>query len=144
MSFNSMFDAWLGPLVVWSPLGSMILITLILALIITIVYKYTTNQKLMKELKDEMKAFQAKIKENRENPQKMMSLQKEMMEKNMSYMKHSMRPTLITFIPLIIFYGWLKSAYGDQTLFFGLGWIWTYIIFSVVFSSILRKVLKIY
>jgi len=144
MSFNGLFDAWLGPLVAWSPLGSMLIITLVLAVIITVIYKYTTNQKLMKELKDEMKSYQAKIKEHKDNPQKMMKLQKEMMEKNMRYMKHSMKPTLITFIPLIIFYAWLKQAYGDTPLLFGLGWIWTYIIFSIVFSSIFRKLLRIY
>ncbi|MBU0471435.1 MAG: DUF106 domain-containing protein [Nanoarchaeota archaeon] len=32
-----------------------------------------------------------------------------MMDKNMQYMKHSFKPTLYTFIPIIIIFGWLNA-----------------------------------
>ena len=64
------------------------------------------------------------------------------MEKNIKYMTKSFKPMLITFIPLIIMLGWLKTTY--QTITLPLGWIWIYIISSLIFSIILRKLLKIH
>jgi len=63
----------------------------------------------MKDLKDEMKAFQKEIKELRNEPQKAMEVQKRSMKVNMKYMSHSMRSTLFTFIPIILIFGWMNS-----------------------------------
>lgn len=38
-----------------------------------------------------------------------MDVQKRAMETNMKYMIHSMKPTLVTFIPLIIVFGWMSA-----------------------------------
>ncbi|MBI4447344.1 DUF106 domain-containing protein [Candidatus Woesearchaeota archaeon] len=126
----------------------LIIISFILTLIVTLAYKFFTDQKLMKELKEEMKALQKEVKELKDHPEKMMEAQKKAMEKNMKYLMHSMKPTLITFIPIILIFGWLRQYYtaiGNPDLPpFGLTWIWTYIIFSLVMSIALRKILKIY
>jgi len=109
-----MFESILNP--IFSPLLSLgyfwaiIILAFVLTLLITLVYKYTTNQGLMKKLKGDMKTLQNQAKElNKTNPSKAMSLQKKIMEKNMTYMKHSLKPTLFTFIPIIIIFGWLSA-----------------------------------
>ena len=185
------------------------------------------------------------MKEFKQDPKKVMEIQKRAMETNMKYMMHSLKPTLITFLPIIIIFGWLnahlayepimpgqeftttaifepgtmgsitllipeqiellsdakqeiknnqatwnlKGATGEYILeykfnektykkellitdkrdykppiekikddslkelrisnqkvrpLFGLSWIWTYIIFSIVFSMVLRKILKLH
>ena len=147
MVFDSFFDAVFGPILgLPNPLG-LLIISFILTAIITVIYKYMTDQELMKTLKEDIKAMQKQMKELKDNPEKMMAVQKEAMQKNMKYMMHSMKPTLITFIPIIIIFGWLRSHYnalGNPDIFLGLSWIWTYIIFSVILSMTMRKILKIH
>jgi uncharacterized membrane protein (DUF106 family) len=250
MVFESLLDPVFSPLLRLPPLAAIIIISLVIAVIIVVVYKFMTNQKEMKEMKEQIKGCQKEMKELRHDPKAMMAVQKKAMQVNMKYMMHSFKPTIITFIPIIIIFGWLnanlafmpimpdtaftttmffeenvvgeaelivpeeielmsdavqevedgkatwklKGAAGEHTLeyrydeknylkevliteqqaykaplqkvknggdvqaiqvnnkplklinLFGLklGWIWTYIIFSVVFSMILRKILKIY
>jgi len=91
-------------------LWAILIISFVITLVTTLVYKFTTNQKKMKKLKDEMKEYQNKIKAlSKQDPQKAMALQQEAMKHNMEYMKHSFRSTLYTFIPIIIIFGWLNA-----------------------------------
>ena len=70
----------------------------------TVIYKLVTNQDEMKRLKAEMKEHQKMMKEH---PEQMGELQKKSMSANLEYMRHSFKPTLITFIPIIVIFGWL-------------------------------------
>ena len=100
----------------------------------------------MKTLKADIKALQAQMKEHKDNKDKMMNFQKQAMTKNMDYMKKSFKPMIVTFIPIIFIFGWLRSHYealGNPDVFFSLSWLWTYIIFSIIISIGLRKILKI-
>jgi uncharacterized membrane protein (DUF106 family) len=108
-----------GALMSKSPLFVIIIVALIISLIITLVYKYMTNQELMKALKDEQKQYQQRIKGLRDQPEKMMALQKEAMSKNMKYMKQSFKPTLITFIPIILIFGWLAGSLAFEPVYPG-------------------------
>lgn len=243
--FETTLNPILGPLLNIAPLWAIIIISLVIAAVITFVYKWMTDQHLMKTLKEDIKKFQQEMKEFKQDPKKVMEIQKRAMETNMKYMMHSMKPTLITFIPIIIIFGWLNAnlayepilpdteftttamfaqgttgnvvlevpeqieilnneiqeikddkavwqlkgeqgeyildyTYEDQTYqkellitneqaykqpikrikdsnlkiiqidndklrpLFGLSWIWTYIIFSIIFSMSLRKILKLH
>jgi len=108
-----MFEGVLSP--VFDPLLSLpmlwvvVIMALIITFLITLIYKFTTNQNLMKELKNEMKELQKEMKELKSNPQKMMEVQKKAMQTNMKYMSHSMRSMLFTFIPIILIFGWMNS-----------------------------------
>lgn len=106
---ETLLDPVLSPLLRLGDFWAMLIITLVLSLLITLIYKYVTNQVMMKELKGDIKKLQQQSKEHRKNPEKMMKLQKEMMDKNMVLMKHSFKPTLITFLPMILIMGWLQS-----------------------------------
>lgn len=109
MVFQNLLDPVLGPLLYIPSLPAVIILSLTVSLIITLVYKFTTNQSLMKDLKEEMKAFQKQMKELRQNPEEMMKVQKEAMQTNMKYMSHSMKSTLYTFLPIIIIFGWMNA-----------------------------------
>jgi uncharacterized membrane protein (DUF106 family) len=147
MVLEGILNITLGPILeLPNPYGLLIL-TFIITGIITIIYKFATDQKMMKALKEEIKEIQNDIKKFKDNPKKMLELQKVAMEKNFKYLKHSMIPTLITFLPLIIIFGWLRNYYqviGNPKIFLGLSWLWTYIIFSIVISITLRKIMKVY
>lgn len=105
-----LFDPIFRPLLEYTtPFWSLFIISIAIALFMTLIYKWTTNQSLMKDLKDELNAVQKQLKELRNQPEKMMEVQKKAMETNMKYMMHSMRSTLFTFIPIIIIFAWLNA-----------------------------------
>ncbi|KHO46823.1 MAG: hypothetical protein QS98_C0001G0082 [archaeon GW2011_AR3] len=104
-------DSVLSPILQYNPAIVIISLSIILSVLITLIYKWMTDQSLMKSLKDDIKKSQEDMKKHKDNPKKMLEIQKSAMEKNMKYMMHSMKPTLITFIPLILVFGWLNAHY---------------------------------
>ena len=145
MVLDNFFNSIFGFLLDWPPQHSLIFISFLLTLLITIAYKYLTDQKFLKKAKAELKELQKEIKELKHNPTRMMEKQKELMQKNMKLMGHSLKPSLFTLLPLIIIFSWLRSTYAPMgKILFGLSWIWVYIIFSIIFSLILRKILKVH
>jgi uncharacterized membrane protein (DUF106 family) len=104
-----LLDPILGPLLRLEPIIAILIISVTISFVISIVYKKFTNQSLMRELKSEIKELQKQMKTLKDKPDEMMKVNKRAMEANMKYMSHSMRPTLITFIPIIIIFGWLNA-----------------------------------
>lgn len=110
MVFEGLLNPIFSPVLALPPALGILLVSLIITVIITLVYKFTTNQSEIKRLRKEMKDYQTKLKAvSKTDPKKAMVLQKKAMEKNFEYMKHSMKPTLYTFLPIIIIFGWLNS-----------------------------------
>ncbi len=109
MVFESLLNPIFSPLLKLNILLAIAIISLLISLIITIVYKYMTDQTMMKDLKTRQKDMQKKMKSLRNEPEKLMKVQKQAMELNMTYMKQSFKPTLITFLPIIIIFGWLNA-----------------------------------
>lgn len=107
--------SFLDPILSWTllfhPLIGVFILSLIVTLIINIIYKYATNQVEMKRLKESIDGYKKKIKESKDNPKKMMKLNQEAMGVNMQYMKHSLRATLFTFIPIIFIFAWMNAQY---------------------------------
>jgi uncharacterized membrane protein (DUF106 family) len=130
----------------WNPLVSILIISLFVTLISTLAYKYLTDQKGIKEAKDDIKKIQEEMKLLKSNPGKMMEKQKDLMSKNMVIMKNSFKPLIYTFIPLVIILFLIRQAYDPLGKIppFGLSWFWLYFISSVIFSILLRKILKVY
>src|SRR3989344_1774334 len=116
MVFESLLDPVFSPLLQLHPLWGIAIISLILTWIITLVYKWVTDQKLMKELKDDIKSVQKEMKEFKDNPAKVMEIQKKAMEKNMQYMMHSFKPMIFTLIPILIIFGWLNLHFAYEPL----------------------------
>src|SRR3989344_1227818 len=116
MAYYDFLDTVFAPLLSLPPLAAVIILALFVSLIIIVVTKYATDQKLMKSLKDEMKEHQKQLKEAKKNPQKALEIQKKSMEANMKYMMHSFRPTLITFIPIILIFGWMSHTFAFENV----------------------------
>jgi uncharacterized membrane protein (DUF106 family) len=107
--FANLLNPVLNPLLALGPIWALLIISIIISLAITLVYKFATNQEKMKELKLEMKASQKQMKALKGEPEKLMAMQKESMKKNMEYMKYSFKATLITLIPILIIFGWMQA-----------------------------------
>jgi uncharacterized membrane protein (DUF106 family) len=156
MVLDSFFNSIFGPLI--KAVGyrwSLVIISFILTLLITLAYKVLTKQELMKSLKAELKLLQQELKKVKDHPEKFTRINKQLMEKNLQYFKQSLKPMAITFIPIIIVFGWMRKTYlptgdlfswGFSIPFFGtgFGWLMTYIVTSIIFSIIIRKLLKVH
>lgn len=145
------------------PLISIIVFSFVIMLVLTLIYKFCTNQKRMKEIRDEQKLIQTQIKTEKD-PQKMMGLQEQLLKKSAEQMKATMLPMFLTLLfigPVFIF---LRNLYITAKvgiilpwnfnipvfcsilpgLCDGAGWFLCYIIFGTVFSIIQRKILKVH
>ena len=111
MAFSNLLDPILNPLLALGSFWTILIISIFVAVFTTVIYKYTTDQTKLKKIKAELKEQQNKAKEYTKagKNDKAMKLQKDMMKLNGQYMKASMKSTLYTFLPLIIFFGWLGA-----------------------------------
>lgn len=116
MAISSILDPIMNPILALHPLFAIILISLVIAVVMTLVYKWMTDQTLMKTLKEDIKKFQKQMKELKSEPAKAMEVQKKAMQTNMKYMMQSMKPTLISFIPIILIFGWLNAHLAYEPL----------------------------
>jgi len=116
MAISSFLDPVFSPLLNLPILWAVILLSFFISLIITLIYKYTTDQNLMKQLKDEMKEFQKRIKELKKEPEKAMEIQKKSMKTNMKYMGQSMKSTLYSFLPIILIFGWMNANFAFEPI----------------------------
>lgn len=139
---HAILDPSAGVLLNWNLTLGMLIIVFIIAVITTIVQKYATDQEALKELRAEQKILQEEMKKYKEHPEKLMELQKKQLEFIPKTMKLSMRAIVFTGIPFILFFRWFLDFFEaiPEFRFFGfITWFWFYLIFSIIFSSILRK-----
>ena len=120
-----------------NPRISIILLSFIVTIFITVVNFFMVDRKRMKEIREKQKALRQEIKKFKDNPQKMMELNKQMMEDMPEQLKHSFKPMLVTIIPLIILFKWLRATFAITAI--ASTWFWWYIGASILFSMILRK-----
>lgn len=137
------------------PALDIFIITFFVALFITIINKYMTDQVRIKALRKEMKDLQKKFKDTMaKDPAKAQKIQQEIMKKSFENMKLSMniKVMLITMLPILLVFSFVAKAYGPFGEFFHLipfwewtnwGWLGTYIFFSIINSMILKKVLDV-
>src|SRR3989338_8907318 len=116
MAYYDFLNIVFAPLLKLPPLLAVAILALLVSLIVILVTKYTTDQALMKKLKEDMKEHQKKIKELKNEPAKAMEMQKHAMESNMKYMMHSLKPTIITIIPIIVIFGWMSSIFAYESI----------------------------
>ena len=140
----------IGVLLKWNSFLGLGILTLILTFFIVVVYKYTTDQEALKKLRDDNIRIKEEMKTYKDNPQKLMELQKEQFKKAFfEQFKHQLKPMIITIIPMGIVFIYLREFYsnsGNPVLIFRVtyGWIIAYIGFSIIFNGMLRKLLKVY
>ncbi len=138
--------------VTWSPTIDIFIISFFVALFTTLINKYMSDQKKIKKTRKEMKELQKKLRETmKKDPKKAQEIQQEIMKKNFENMKFAFNPKImmITMIPLMGVFIGIKSLYGNLGEFFNVfgitqfGWLGTYIVFSIINSMILKKVLDV-
>ena len=138
----------------WNPLVSIIVFSFLITLALTLVYRKLTDKKELDELKNKQKELRERLLKC--DGKEREAIQKEMLECSAKSLRLTLKPMLITYIPILfVFYG-LKKLYMDMAkvgniiswnvtlpiIGDGAGWLLSYIIFSLIFSIILQKILK--
>lgn len=93
------------------PLLSIFFVSLFVSLIVTLVNKFLTNQKLMKEIRIEQQKLQKELRTEK-NPKKLSKINARFMELNFKYMNESMKATFFTIIPFWLIFAWLNTHMG--------------------------------
>ena len=150
-TIHLILDPSAGKLLNWNINLGMIIITFIISFILSLFQKYTIDQETLRTLKKEQKLLQEEMKKYKDNPEKLMEFQKKQLEFIPKTFDLTMRPLLYTAIPIILFFRWFSdyfTALSSPLKILGFfstsgSWIWAYLILSIIFSSIFRKVLKL-
>ena len=143
--FHKILDPVFLPVFEWNVLWAMMGLVFLISLIMTLVQKYGTNQTEMRIIKKRQKELQKDMKKYKDHPEKMMELNKEQMEFMGKMMKASMGTIVYTAVPFILLFRWLHDYFNaiEGIKLLGMNWFWFYFIFTMIFSSVLRKVLKV-
>lgn len=137
---------WLTPLVFT------IMVALLTSTLSQLSFKIFTDNTFLKDSQKEMKKMQKRLLKMNPEDEEYMKLQNQLLDLNMQVMTHSLKPTLLTMIPFLIIFGYAKSVIPlDQPLITfpfsiplvgnSLEFIGSYLITSLIASSVLRKVL---
>ena len=143
---HSTLDPSIGILLTWNITIGMMIIVFLITLTTTLIQKYTTDQKQLKELREEQKILQEEMKKFQNNPEKVAELSKKQMEFIPRTFKLTSRSILFTGVPFILFFRWFNDFFitlGEPKFFGFLSWFWFYFIFAMIFSSLLRKWMKV-
>ena len=142
---HGILDPTIGAILSWNPSWGLLLVSAILVLITTLIQKYTTDQEELRLIKKEQKILQDEMNKYKDNPEKMLEFQKKQLEFIPRTMDITMRPLLYTAIPFILFLRWFSDFFllHPEPIFGLVSWIWAYLIFSIVFSMIFRKVFNV-
>ncbi len=143
---HAILDPSVGILLNWNATLGLLLVTAIITLITTILQKYLTDQDLLKAIKEEQKIVQQEMKLVKGNQEKSMDLSKKSMELTMKAMPMTMRPAMYTIIPFVLFLRWFNDYFtvNPVPILGFMSWFWAYLIFSIICSSIFRKILKVH
>ncbi len=134
-------------------LFGIIVVALVLNIVTQIIYKKFSNQKVLKELNDEIKSIQKTIKEITDSDEKL-RLQSRMLGISQEKMKHTMKPMLFSSLIFMVSFPFISKLFKGFTLFVfeksypiigsDVGWLLTYIMVSLVSSMIIRKKMGIH
>ena len=110
------------------------------SLILTLAQKYLSDQEELKKLKEEQKILQEEMKKYKDHPEKLLELQKKQLEFLPKTFDLTMKPLIFTTIPIVLFFRWFGA---NLTPAFGGWWIFYYLIGSMIFSGIFRKLFNV-
>ena len=145
-SVDALLSPTAGALLTWNLTYGMLIIVFLIALLTTLIQKYTTDQEALRKLKINQKSLQAEMKKYRDQPTKMAELQKQSMAAIPETFKLTSRSIVYTGVPFILLFRWFMDFFetSGNAVFLGfLNWFWFYLIFTMIFSGILRKYLKV-
>ncbi len=91
------------------PLLAIALVSLFVSGLITLIYRFTTDQKHLEQIKQDMERLRGELK-GQKDAKKLGEINKQMMEKTFEQLRATMRPMFITMVPALLILGWMQGA----------------------------------
>lgn len=124
-----------------NPKISIILISAGITFFISLVNHLVLDKEVVKSQKNRQKELREEMKMHQEskNHEKMMEINKKILQESMQTFRMSMTPMLITTIPVLIAFYWIRNLFTSAFV----GWFWWYLISAILFSILFRKLFKL-
>ncbi len=113
---NRLFDGIFYPFISLNPWVAMVVVCLLTGIFMLLIFRYTSNQKGIREAKDKIKAHFLEIRLFKDDFRLMMRAQVKILRYNLVYMKHSLKPMMIMILPLVIVLVQLNFRFGFRPL----------------------------
>ncbi len=124
-----------------NPRASILLLAAAISLFISIVQFFVVDKEKMRELKARQKRINEDMKIHANDSQKRKELMGELSSSVMETFKHSFKPMIITLIPVILVFSFMKGVYAETII--AKSWIWYYLGGAIVASLIFRKLFRL-
>jgi len=111
-----LFDGILFPARNWSPLLSLAILSLVIGIAMLVVFKYTSNQAGLADIKRRIHAGLFEIRLFNDDPIAIFKAQGEILRHNLSYLRLSLVPMLWMIVPLFLVIAQLQFHYGYDGL----------------------------
>ncbi|NCN52015.1 DUF106 domain-containing protein [archaeon] len=147
---HSILNPTAGFLLEWNLTLGMLIIVFVISLLTTLIQKYATDQKALKELKKEQKIMKEEMNRVKDHPEKYLALQKkqmaEMPKTFKKTMKLSSRAMVYTAVPFILFFRWFNDYFttvGNPKFLGFMGWFVFYLLTTLIISGIMKKYMDV-
>ena len=115
-ALRPLFDGILFPVRDWSPLLSLAILSLVIGIAMLFVFKHTSNQKGLADIKRRIHAGLFEIRLFNDDPRAIFRAQGEILRHNLSYLRLSLVPMLWMIVPLFLVIAQLQFHYGYDGL----------------------------
>lgn len=110
------FDAILKPFAGLHPWVGLAVLSAVTGVVMLLIFGKTSNQKKISETKDKLKAYVMEMWIFRNDTRVMFSAIGRVLRSNLQYLRHSLRPLVFLFIPVLIIMVQLGIRYADEPL----------------------------
>jgi hypothetical protein len=115
-ALRPVFDLLLAPFAGLPPLVSLVVVSLVVAVFMLLVFKRTSNQAALADVKRRIHAGLFEIRLFNDDLRAILRAQNEILRTNLSYLKHSLVPMLWILPPLVLVIAQLQFHYGYEGL----------------------------
>jgi len=113
---DGMFDSLMWPFRFIDPTWSLLFLSFVAGIVILVIFRYTSDQKGIREAKNKIKAHLLEIRIFKDNLAIQFSAQKRLLFHNIIYMKHAVKPLLFLIIPIGLLILQMDAWYGQKPL----------------------------
>ena len=155
--FYDLLDTVFGSIWDWPGIYAVFVVAIIVGVISVSGQYFLVDQEKVKRIRKESSEFQKRLiaaqkSGNKKELRKMEARKKKVQQQQAEMTGMTMKPMMLTFVPIIVFFGWVRAQPEALELvidlpftlpYFGdtLGWLGWYILCSFFFTQTLRKLL---
>jgi len=115
-ALTAFFDFLLTPFNSLDPFWTLMILSLLAGVLMLLIFRSTSNQAKIKEVKDKMKAHLLEISLFKDSPAIILSAQKNLLLYNAQYMKYALKPMLYMILPISMMLIHLDGWFGYRPL----------------------------